>query len=69
MEVTPSPGPTLPYLYQGGYPPNINPLTGMGVTDLSILDRRPIAAPSLSCIRSYPLRCARPIFPVSMWAN
>lgn len=43
VEVTPSPGPTLAYLFQNGYPPNVNPLTGVILTDPSILDRRPIA--------------------------
>ncbi len=43
MEVTPSPGPTLAYMFQDGYPPNIDPLTGITVTNPSILDRRPIA--------------------------
>ena len=43
VEVTPSPGPTLAYLFQNGYPSNINPLTGIILTDPSILDRRPIA--------------------------
>jgi hypothetical protein len=43
MEVTPSPGPTLAYMFQNGYPPNINPLTGITFADPSILDRRPIA--------------------------
>jgi hypothetical protein len=43
MEVTPSPGPTLAYMFQNGYPPNIDPLTGITLTNPSILDRRPIA--------------------------
>jgi len=43
MEVTPSPGPTLAYMFQNGYPSNINPLTGITVIDTSILERRPIA--------------------------
>lgn len=43
VEVTPSPGPTLAYLFQNGYPSNVNPLTGVILKDPSILDRRPIA--------------------------
>jgi hypothetical protein len=43
MEVTPSPGPTLAYMFQNGYPPNYDPLTGIMLLNPSILDRRPIA--------------------------
>jgi len=43
IEVTPSPVPTLAYLFQNGYPSNVNPLTGITLIDPSILDRRPIA--------------------------
>ncbi|KAF0108278.1 MAG: hypothetical protein FD146_852 [Anaerolineaceae bacterium] len=43
IPVTPSPVPTLAYLFQQGFPPYINPITGMMAADLSPLERRPIA--------------------------
>lgn len=43
VETTPTPLPTLESLYPQTFPPYVNPLTGMIVPDVTILERRPLA--------------------------